>query len=164
VDENKENISPESPTVTKVTTPKNTTKASTTAVSTAAKEENEISDTTKADSGETKPKKNKRNDKKKPRDPLSEVKLGTNQQPHNNLTELKQGEYTIDYQGLHDALRDTFNLDDRVGEIHFAPLASKTKKFEKSTPVFSRSSSSVHGGAESRNSNKSAPTAKSKYY
>lgn len=74
--------------------------------------------------------------------------------------ELKQGEFTIDYDGLKDALGESFSLDDRQGPIHFAPLTSKAKIFhEKPLPKFSTSSA-----VPSRTSNRSTPTAKSKTY
>ncbi|KAL9550983.1 hypothetical protein MBANPS3_004485, partial [Mucor bainieri] len=84
------------------------------------------------------------------REPLSEV---ANQ-------ELQQGEYSIDYQSLHDALRDPFTLDDKRGPIYFAPLTNKIKHQhrEKAAPKFSYSTSAT--GDASRNSNKSSPSAK----
>lgn len=85
------------------------------------------------------------------REPLSEV---VNK-------EMEQGDYSIDYKSLHDALRQSFTLDDKRGPIHFAPLTNKSKKkYENSTPKFSYSTSST--GDASRNSNKSSPSAKSK--
>lgn len=85
------------------------------------------------------------------REPLSEV---VNK-------EMEQGEYSIDYQSLHDALRDSFTLDDKRGPIFFAPQTNKTKNYhEKSVPKFSYSTSST--GDASRNSNTSSPSAKSK--
>ncbi|GAN05030.1 RNB-domain-containing protein [Mucor ambiguus] len=86
------------------------------------------------------------------REPLSEV---ANQ-------ELQQGEYSIDYQSLHDALRNPFTLDDKRGPIYFAPLTNKTKHHhEKAAPKFSYSTSAI--GDASRNSNKSSPSAKKIY-
>lgn len=73
------------------------------------------------------------------------------------LGELKQGEHVVDYQRLHDALRESFSIDDTRGDIYFAPLISKSQKFEKS-PISSMSANT----SESRNCNKSAPSAKSK--
>lgn len=84
-----------------------------------------------------------------PREPLTEA-AGT---------ELKQGEFKIDYEGLKDALGESFSLEDRPGPIHFAPLTSKAKIFhEKPLPKFSTSTVE-----SSRTSNKSTPTAKSKF-
>lgn len=87
------------------------------------------------------------------REPLSEV--SSNQ-------ELEQGEYSIDYQSLHDALRGPFTLDDKRGPIYFAPLTNKIKhqQHEKASPKFSYSTSAT--GDASRNSNTSSPSAKSK--
>ncbi|KAG2199383.1 hypothetical protein INT47_001565 [Mucor saturninus] len=79
-------------------------------------------------------------------------------------TELKQGEHVIDYQRLHDALRESFSIDERRGDIHFAPLtkataaAAATKKYEKS-PIFSMSSTTSSG----RNCNQNAPSAKNRH-
>jgi hypothetical protein len=86
------------------------------------------------------------------REPLSEV---VNK-------EMEQGDYSIDYKSLHDALRQSFTIDDKHGPIHFAPPTNKSKKFhENLAPKFSYSTSST--GDTSRNSNKSSPSAKSKY-
>lgn len=69
-------------------------------------------------------------------------------------TELKQGEHVIDYQRLHDALRESFSIDDKRGDIHFAPLtkSAATRKYEKS----------ISSTTSNRNSNQNAPSAKSK--
>ncbi|KAL7327235.1 hypothetical protein PS15p_209457 [Mucor circinelloides] len=75
---------------------------------------------------------------------------------------MEQGEYSIDYQSLHDALRDSFTLDDKRGPIFFAPQTNKTKNYhEKSVPKFSYSTSST--GDASRNSNISSPSAKNRH-
>lgn len=98
-------------------------------------------------------KKQTKKNKKKSKEPLSEVENKKNE-------ELGQGDYTIDYESLRDALSKSFSLDESLGDVHFAPLIGKTKKFEKA-PKFSISSSSVNGGSDSRNSNMSSPSAKS---
>ncbi|KAK4510909.1 uncharacterized protein ATC70_000018 [Mucor velutinosus] len=86
------------------------------------------------------------------REPLSEV---ANQV-------LEQGEYSIDYQSLHDALRDPFILDEKRGPIYFAPLTNKIKHHhEKASPKFSYSTSAT--GDASRNSNNSSPSAKNRH-
>lgn len=95
--------------------------------------------------------------KKKPRKKKENVV-----KPAAKMDELKQGEHVVDYQRLHDALRESFSIDETRGDIHFAPLINKSSKKYEKTPTFSMSNKT--NTSESRNCNQSAPSAKSKYH
>lgn len=141
-EENKENTNPEP--VNAISKKKTKKVPASTAVVTAVVDQN--NPVGKKDTKKSKKK------SQKTREPLSELKVN------------EEKSYIVDYKGLHDALSGSFSLENSLGDVHFAPLVNKVKKIEK-TPNYSLSSSTANGSidSEGRNSNRSSPTAKSKF-
>ncbi|KAI9486448.1 MAG: hypothetical protein EXX96DRAFT_473668 [Benjaminiella poitrasii] len=95
----------------------------------------------------------------------SSSKKESSTEPINNRN-TNQETYTVDYEGLKDALRGSFSLHDRYDSIRFAPLVSKTKKGSQPLPATSASASasaSMSKNKSSRTSNTSSPSAKNRH-